>query len=135
MKNENAQEDSCHSWPQDVFANYFIYSDDSGKLFKQEYVLAEGAVYFNGIPQKVERITEYKIINQNGDRIMRDKIKAALIAANVKTDGLDDDALFAAYNSLTAVKPETKNNSEDLASLVTQAVNAAVAPLQEQLSL
>tara|TARA_R110000751_G_scaffold91926_3_gene180103 strand:+ start:1442 stop:3148 length:1707 start_codon:yes stop_codon:yes gene_type:complete len=132
--NENITEDEQYSWPQDVFANYFIYSDDSGKLFKQEYVLAEGAVYFNGIPHKVERVTEYKIINQNGDRIMRDKIKAALTAANVKTDGLDDDALFLAYNSLTATKPETKNNSEDIALQITTTVNALLAPLQDQLN-
>ena len=132
--NENITENGQDNWPRDVFSNYFIYSGVSGKLFKQEYEITESVVQFNGMPQEVVSITEYKIINQNGDRIMRDKIKAALIAANVKTDGLDDDALFAAYNSLTATKPETENNSEDLASLVTQAVNAAVAPLKEQLN-
>ena len=63
---------------------------------------------------------------------MRDKILAALAAANVKTDGLDDDALLAAFNKLQA-KPETQNNSEDIKTLIAEAVTNAVKPLQDQL--
>lgn len=42
---------------------------------------------------------------------MKDKILAALNAAGVKTDGLDDDALFAAYNE--AMKPKAKVEDEE----------------------
>lgn len=42
---------------------------------------------------------------------MKEKILAALNASGVKTEGLDDDALFAAYNE--AMKPKTKAKCED----------------------
>ena len=42
---------------------------------------------------------------------MKEKILAALNAAGVKTEGLDDDALFAAYNE--AMKPKGKVEDED----------------------
>ncbi|MGL4752150.1 MAG: hypothetical protein ACRCXB_07015, partial [Aeromonadaceae bacterium] len=42
---------------------------------------------------------------------MKEKILAALNAAGVKTEGLDDDALFAAYNE--AMKPKAKAKCED----------------------
>ena len=44
---------------------------------------------------------------------MKEKILAALNAAGVKTDGLDDDALFAAYNE--SMKPKgDKVDEEDM---------------------
>lgn len=42
---------------------------------------------------------------------MKEKILAALNAAGVKTKGLDDDALFAAYNE--SMKPKAKAKCED----------------------
>ena len=42
---------------------------------------------------------------------MKEKILAALNAVGVKTEGLDDDALFAAYNE--AMKPKAKAKCED----------------------
>lgn len=42
---------------------------------------------------------------------MKEKILAALNAAGVKTEGLDDDALFAAYNE--SMKPKAKAKCED----------------------
>lgn len=42
---------------------------------------------------------------------MKEKILAALNAAGVKTDGLSDDALFAAYNE--SIKPKAKAKCED----------------------
>ena len=42
---------------------------------------------------------------------MKEKILAALNAAGVKTEGLDNDALFAAYNE--AMKPKAKAKCED----------------------
>lgn len=42
---------------------------------------------------------------------MKEKILAALNAAGVKTEGLDDDALFAAYNE--AMKPKAKVEDEE----------------------
>ena len=132
--NEGKQgKDYC--WPYEIYADYFIYRGDNDKLYSQQYNLVDDEVIFNDQPSEVERIVEYKQVfnNQNGDRIMRDKILAALNAANEKTDGLDDDALMAAYNKLQAT-PVTKTNSEDIAALVTTAVNSAIKPLQDQIN-
>ena len=70
-------------------------------------------------------------LNTNEDRIMRDKMIAALNAANVKTDGLDDEALFAAYNE--HVSGNKKDANVDIEAVVSAAVNAAVKPLTEKL--
>lgn len=43
---------------------------------------------------------------------MKDKILAALTAANVKTEGLDDNALFAAYNEMMKPKGEKVDEEE-----------------------
>ena len=60
-------------------------------------------------------------VNHKDTDPMRDKMLAALNAAKVKTEGLDDDALFQAYNELLTKEPEVPD--------VTAAVNAAIAPL------
>lgn len=49
---------------------------------------------------------EYKEVDP-----MKEKILAALNAAGVKTEGLDDDALFAAYNE--SMKPKAKVEDEE----------------------
>lgn len=71
----------------------------------------------------------------DGDRIMLDKMKALLNAANIETDGLNEDAILAAYNKhITANAQATAaNNNAITIDDVTAAVNAAVKPLQEQL--
>ena len=77
--------------------------------------------------------------SNNGDNAMRDKIVAALNAAKVETSGLDDDALFAAYNQLNsgddkAPKAEA-TNSGITAEQVAEIVANAVKPLQDQLAV
>lgn len=104
--------------------------------------------------------------NNDGDTIMLNKIKAKLTAANVKTEGLDDDQLLDAYNKMMkddmkkgmkkdmdnmdydnmtedekmAMKKKKNMDKEknmsknEIADLVTSAVNAAVKPLQDQLA-
>lgn len=138
--NKGRSDSQRHLWPIDVFDDNFIYHDESDKLFRQSYALIDDEVAFIGDRTEVERVVEYKTVtNNNGDRIMREKILAALNAAKVKTEGLDDDALFAAYNDLT-VKDDSKGSQSD--GLTLEAVNAAVAtavkeavkPLQEQLT-
>lgn len=106
--------------------------------------------------------------NNDGDTIMLNKIKAKLAAANVKTEGLDDDQMLDAYNEMMkedmkkdmkkdkdmdnmdyenmteeekmAMKKKKNMDKEknmsknEIADLVTSAVNAAVKPLQDQLA-
>jgi hypothetical protein len=134
--NEGRLDDQRHLWPVEVFDDNFIYHDGNDKLFRQSYAMVDDDVVFVGDRTEVERVVEYKTVtNNNGDRIMREKILAALNAAKVKTEGLDDDALFAAYNDLT-VKEDSKGSQNDGLTLedLTKAINAAVKPLKEQLT-
>lgn len=90
-------------------------------------------------------------LETNGDRIMRKRLIEALNAKNVKTEGLDDDAIFAAYNKLhkddeglteEEILKRKKKKDDDMKSKhnvltiedVTTAVNAAIKPLQKQLT-
>lgn len=52
-------------------------------------------------------------LNNNGDRIMRDKILAALNAAKIETNGLSDDALFTAYNEFKSKGGKDKSTVDD----------------------
>ena len=136
--NEGRADNQRHLWPVEVFSDNFIYHDESDKLFRQSYAMDGDDVVFIGERIEVERVIEYKTVtnlNNNGDRIMREKILAALNAANAKTDGLDDDALFAAYNGLTT-KDDGKGSQNGLTlDDVTAAVNTALKPLQDQLAV
>lgn len=74
---------------------------------------------------------------------MKEKILAALNAAGVKTEGLDDDALFAAYNEAMKPKPEmtpeekAKKDKEDADKkaaangAVLEAINALNAKIDK----
>jgi len=74
---------------------------------------------------------------------MKEKILAALNAAGVKTEGLDDDALFAAYNESMKPKPEmtpeekAKKDKEDADKkaaangAVLEAINALNAKIDK----
>ena len=55
------------------------------------------------------------LINQDGERAMRNLIEAKLKAAGIEVNGLDEDALLLAYNELQAPKEpaqEPQTNSE-----------------------
>ncbi len=88
--------DDVERWPMEIYADNFIYRNEDGRLLQQEYEMVGENVSFVDEPFEVERVVEYKPVN--GVNAMRDKILAALAAANVNTDGMDDDALFTAYN-------------------------------------
>ncbi len=106
--------DINHHWPMDIFDTYFVYRGDNDKLYKQSYAKVEDEVTFIGETIEVEREIEYKpIINNNGDRIMRDKILAALNAAKIETNGLSDDALFTAYNEFKSKGGKDKSTVDD----------------------
>ena len=104
------------AWLREVFDRYAIWTDRDGKLWKQDYtVSSEGSVAWSGTAIEVTRRVKYEPITnrQEGDPV-KDKILAALNAAGIKTEGLDDAALLVAYNAMVG--------------------NAAAAPLQAQLT-
>lgn len=90
------------AWLREVFDRYAVWTDESGRMFRQDYsVSSDGSVAFAGTAIEVTRKVEYEPITnrQEGDPV-KDKILAALNAAGIKTEGLDESALLAAYNSL-----------------------------------
>jgi len=94
------------SWVRDVFDRYCIWSDDTGKLWKQDYsVASDCSVAFLGQAIEVTRKVEYEpITNSREVDPVKDKILAALNAAGIAVAGLDEDQLLSAFTSLK-VKP------------------------------
>lgn len=106
--------DGC--WLMEVYDRYAIWSDQTGALWRQDYsVSSDGSVAFAGQPAEVTRKVSYEPVSNRQEKdIVKDKILAALNAAGIKTEGLDESALLAAYNSLVST--------------------AATAPVQEKLT-
>lgn len=96
------------AYPREVFARYFIWADyATDKLYRQDYAIASDgvSVALTTDPIEVTRKVEYApITNSQEDDPVKPKILAALNAAGIATDGLDDGQLLTAYNSLI-VKP------------------------------
>lgn len=105
------------AWLREVFDRYAVWTDRDGKLWKQDYTVASesGSVAFAGQAVEVTRKVKYEPITnrQEGDQV-KERILAALNAAGIKSEGLDDSQLLAAYNSLVST--------------------SAVAPVKEQLT-
>lgn len=105
------------AWTREVFSRYAIWSDASGKLFRQDYtVSADGSVNWTGTPEEVREQRSYEpVANHRKDDTMNELLKAALTAAGVDVSKLTSDAaLLGAYNQLVA--------------------NAAKAPVEQQLT-
>lgn len=116
------------AWLCEVFARYAIWADAEGKLWRQDYsVGSDGSVAWSGTAEQVRRKTEYETVTNTLERDpMKDKILAALNAAGIKTEGLDESALLAAYNALVN-KPHTEALAAANGKLAEfeQAANAA----------
>ena len=120
-------------WIVRVFGSEFIFESDN-QLFSAPYILEGKVAKIVGIPLPVERDETFSPkTNSKGDA-MKDMIVNALKAAGVETDGLDDDALFAAYNDLQANQSTGEGAAEanDEAG-IAQTVTNAVAPLVEKI--
>lgn len=120
------------SWLQEVFDRYAVFCDRDGRCFRQDYsVASDGSVAWSGTAQEVRRKVVYEAVNratrQEQDPV-KDLILAALNRAGIKTEGLDESALLAAYNAL-AVKPVQEQL--DAANATLQA-NAAAQRAAEQ---
>lgn len=125
------------AWLREVFDRYAIWTDGNGKLYRQDYsVGSDGSVAWSGTAVEVTRKVSYEDVNNHRNQ-EHDQVKplilAALNAAGVSTEGLDEAALLAAYNKLAAQPAETKlvaANSK-LAELEANAQNAERAELDQ----
>jgi hypothetical protein len=99
------------AWLREVFDRYAVWTDQNGRLWRDDYsISSEGQPKWAGQPTEVVRKVSYEAIsaNQEESNPMKDKILAALNAAGIKTDGLDDGQLLSAYNSLVTKPVEDK---------------------------
>jgi hypothetical protein len=111
------------AWVTEVFSRHAIWTDREGRLWKQDYaVSSDASVAFSGNPIEVTRRVDYQpVTNQTEDAdIVKEQILAALNAAGIKTEGLDDGQLLAAYNALVT-KPATDQLAAANAQLKTHA--------------
>ncbi len=142
--NEGRSDNMRHLWPFRTFDTKFVYRSDNDTMLMQSFALVDGNIVFIGQPVEVEHVEDFIPVtnNKDGDSVMRTKILTALNAAKVKTEGLDDDALLAAYNKLGESQGggnESQNDdlkTDGVMTLldITKAVNAAVKPLQDQIN-
>ncbi len=116
------------AWIRDTYDRYVIWADRENRYFKQDYtVSSDGSVAFSNEPVAVERKVEYvPITNSQEVDPVKEQIVAALNKAGVKTEGLSDDQLLTAFNSLQSKELQEKLNASNskLAELELEA-NAA----------
>ncbi len=122
------------AWLREVFDRYAIWTDSDGKFWRQDYsVSSDGSVAWSGTAQEVRRKVEYEAVNRATtpeQDPMKDLILAALNRAGIKTEGLDESALLAAYNSLQ-VQPVQQQLTAANEKLATFEANARAAEAAE----
>jgi hypothetical protein len=133
-------------WLVDVFDDLAIFETPQG-FFQVPWSMSEGKVELAGIPIRVDRVVTYEPkTNAEGEKEMKFKqiILNALAKAGVKTDGLSDEELVAKYEELQAndndggagggdgAEPPAAGGVD--ADMITNAVAAAVKPLQDQVA-
>ncbi|MEX6325214.1 DUF2213 domain-containing protein [Providencia hangzhouensis] len=152
----NASSGDDWPYPEMVWPDKFIYYK-SGKTYQQKYLMNDdGDAELVGEPiEVVRKPTEYEVKTNKETNPMKEIITNALKAKGIETEGKSDAELLDAYNQMNAEekkdetpeekaarekkekaekeKSDTANNSE-LQQQITAAVNAAIAPLQEQLN-
>lgn len=124
-----------------IYPDYLIFEEEkkttSGRnLFKQKYLISDGAVSLVGEPVEVVRKpTEYEVKTNGETNPMKEKMIAALNAAGVKTEGLTDDQVWDAYNQQMQKKDGggDPGRAQINSDVITAAVNAALTPLNEKL--
>lgn len=132
--NKDRQKDDPWRWIDSVFPDHFIYNDKQ-KKFKQYYTIdSNGEVSFSKDPVEVVKKVYFTELTTNGDSAMKEKIIAALKAANFSTEGKTDEELLTAYNALQAKPPvgSPEANNEALAKLIREEVANALKPILDE---
>ena len=131
-----------NAWLREVFTSHAIWTDEAGKLWRQDYHTAEsGSVAWVGKPVEVVRQVSYEpITNHQEVDIVKEQIIAALNAAGIKTEGLNDTQVLAAYNSLVNKPLEEKltaanSRIADLETAQAAVVNAERDALATELAV
>lgn len=102
-----------------IYPDHLIFEEEkksaSGRsLFKQKYLISDGAVSLVGEPVEVVRKpTEYEIKTNGENDPMKEMIINALKAAGKPTDGKSDAELMDAYNQMAAEKAKPKEETPE----------------------
>lgn len=102
-----------------IYPDYLIFKDEkktaSGRtLFKQKYLISDGAVSLVGEPVEVVRKpTEYEIKTNGEKDPMKELIINALQAAGKPTEGKSDAELMDAYNQMKAEEATAKKKGDE----------------------
>jgi hypothetical protein len=95
------------AWVTEVFDRYAVWVAKDGALYRQDYAVgSDGSVAFSGTAEEVRRVVTFERVGnvQKEHDTVKDKVLAALNAAGIKTEGMDEAAMLAAYQGL-AVAP------------------------------
>lgn len=116
-----------NSWLREVYSKRVIYVTEApgrdAAYFQQDYAIdSSGSVSLLGSPVEVTRRVEYKPVETNTERTdaVKQHILAALNAAGIQTESMDESALLSAYNALI-----TKPQADALS-----AANAKIAQIE-----
>lgn len=102
-----------------IYPDYLIFEEEkkttSGRnLFKQKYLISDGAVSLVGEPVEVVRKpTEYEIKTNGENDPMKQLIINALQTAGKPTEGKSDAELMDAYNQMAAEKAKPKEETPE----------------------
>ena len=126
-----------NSWLREVYSKYVIYVTDmdgrDSAYFQQDYAIdSQGSVSLLGSPVEVTRRVEYKPVETNTERtdVVKQHILAALNAAGIQTESMDESALLSAYNALIT-KPQAEALTAANAKLAQLEANAQAADAAE----
>lgn len=102
-----------------IYPDHLIFEEEkkntSGRsLFKQKYLISDGAVSLVGEPVEVVRKpTEYEIKTNGENDPMKELIINALQAAGKPTEGKSDAELMDAYNQMKAEEATAKKKGDE----------------------
>ena len=126
----------ANSWLREVYSKYVIYVTEAqgrdSAYFQQDYAIdSAGSLSLLGSPVEVTRRVEYKPVetNERTDAV-KQSIVAALNAAGIQTESMDDSALLSAYNALIT-KPAAEALTAANAKIAQIEANAAAADAAE----
>ncbi|MCK5132690.1 MAG: hypothetical protein KAR40_11130 [Candidatus Sabulitectum sp.] len=119
----------------DIFDETLVFETNQG-YFEVPYRVDDDVAKVVGIPIRVEKDVTYTPKVNKGNKkgkgdAMKDLILNALTEAGIDTKDMDDAALMEAYNTLLAKPAEGGGIT---AETITEAVNAAVKPLADQIT-
>lgn len=125
-----------NSWLREVYSKRVIYVTEApgrdAAYFQQDYAIdSAGSVSLLGSPVEVTRRVEYKPVetNERTDAV-KQHILAALNAAGINSESMDESALLSAYNALIT-KPQADALSAANAKIAQIEANAQAADAAE----